>query len=96
METKSDQELTPLDQYIAALDRAAQYAARLAETLRGVRTEEALLQEDLLQRWVELTGQLDRERVTILKGQEQYQQWALRRFREKQERATYKLPAFQR
>ena len=88
--------LTPLDNYIAALDRSAKYATALAFTLRGVRTEEALLQRDLLDTWVELTGKLDKERTVILRGQEQYQRWAIKRFKEKQERATYKLPSFQR
>ena len=93
---EQEERLTPLDNYIAALDRAAKYATALASTLRGVRTEEALLQRDLLDTWVELTGKLDQERTVILRGQEQYQRWAIKRFKEKQERATYKLPLFQR
>ena len=91
-----EERLTPLDKYIAALDRAARYATALAFTLRGVRTEEALLQKDLLDKWVELTGKLDQERVVILRGQQQYQRWAIRRYAEKRERATYKLPPYQR
>jgi hypothetical protein len=43
-----------------------------------------------------LTGKLDRERVVILRGQEQCQRWALERYEEKQERATYRLPSYQR
>ena len=93
---EQEEQLTPLDNYIAALDRSARYATALALTLRGVRTEEALLQRDLLDRWVELTGKLDEERGLILRGQEQYQRWAIKRYKEKQERATYKLPPFQR
>ena len=93
---EQEERLTPLDSYIAALDRAARYATALAFTLRGVRTEEALLQKDLLEQWVKLTGKLDEERVTILRGQEQYQRWAIKRYKEKQERATYRLPSFQR
>ncbi len=93
---EQEERLTPLDNYIAALDRAAKYATALAFTLRGVQTEEALLQKDLLDKWVELTGKLDKERAVILRGQEQYQRWAIKRFNEKQERATYKLPSFQR
>ncbi len=93
---EQEERLTPLDNYIASLDRAAKYATALAFTLRGVRTEEALLQRDLLDTWVELTGKLDKERTVILRGQEQYQRWAIKRFKEKQERATYKLPSFQR
>lgn len=88
--------LTPLDQYIAALDRAAGYASALADTLRGIRTEEALLRKELLDKWVELTDKLDQERATILRGQEQYQRWALRRYQEQQERAVYRLPSYQR
>jgi len=93
---EQEERLTPLDNYIASLDRVAQYATALAYTLRGVRTEEALLQRDLLDTWIDLTGKLDRERTVILRGQEQYQRWAIKRFKEKQERATYKLPSFQR
>ncbi|MCH7474744.1 MAG: hypothetical protein IH876_14055 [Gemmatimonadetes bacterium] len=93
---EQEERLTPLDNYIASLDRAAQYATALAYTLRGVRTEEALLQKDLLDTWIDLTGKLDKERTVILRGQEQYQRWAIKRFKEKQERATYKLPSFQR
>ena len=93
---EQEERLTPLDKYIGALDRAAMCATALASTLRGVRTEEALLQKDLLDKWVELTGKLDEERTVILRGQEQYQRWAIKRFKEKQERATYKLPIFQR
>jgi hypothetical protein len=91
-----DEQLTPLENYIAALDRAAEYCSSLASTLRGVRTEDALLQKGLLDKWVELTDKLDQERVTILRGQEQYQRWAIDRYKEKQERATYRLPTFQR
>lgn len=91
-----EERLTPLDNYIAALDRAARYATALAFALRGVRTEEALLQKDLLDKWVDLTGKLDQERVVILRGQQQYQRWAIRRYKEKRERATYKLPPYQR
>ncbi len=91
-----DDQRTPLESYIAALDRAAEYCSSLASTLRGVRTEEALLQKSLLDKWVELTDKLDEERVTISRGQEQYQRWALHRYKEKQERATYRLPTFQR
>ena len=95
-QTEHTQHLTPLENYCAALDRAAHHTATLAATLRGVRTEDALLQRDLLEKWVDLTNKLDEERVIILRGQEQYQQWAIKRFKEKQERATYKLPAYQR
>ena len=90
------EQLTPLETYCAALDRAAQHAARLSATLKDVRTEDALLQRDLLEKWVDLTNKLDQERVIILRGQEQYQRWAIKRFKEKQERATYKLPTYQR
>ncbi len=90
------EQLTPLENYCAALDRAANHCATLSATLRGVRTEDALLQPDLLERWVDLTNKLDQERVIILRGQEQYQRWAIKRFKEKQERATYKLPSYQR
>ncbi len=93
---EQEEQLTPLETYIAALDRAAGYCSTLASTLRGVRTEDALLQKSLLDKWVDLTGKLDRERVVILRGQEQYQRWAIKRYAEKQERATYKLPSFQR
>jgi hypothetical protein len=91
-----DDQRTPLEDYIAALDRAAEYCSSLASTLRGVKTEDALLQKSLLDKWVELTDKLDEERVTISRGQEQYQRWALQRYKEKQERATYRLPTFQR
>ncbi len=87
---------TPLETYIAALDRAADYCSTLASTLRGVRTEDTLLQKTLLDKWIDLTGKLDQERVIILRGQEQYQRWAIKRYKEKQEHATYKLPSFQR
>ncbi len=90
------EQLTPLENYCAALDRAAQHAATLSATLKDVRTEDALLQRDLLEKWVDLTNKLDQERVIILRGQEQYQRWAIKRFKEKQERATYKLPTYQR
>ncbi len=93
---EQEEQLTPLENYIAALDRAADYCSTLASTLRGVRTEDALLQKSLLEKWVDLTAKLDRERVTILRGQEQYQRWAIKRYKEKQERATYKLPSYQR
>ncbi len=93
---EQEDQLTPLDTYIAALDRAADSCSTLASTLRGVRTEDALLQKTLLDKWVDLTGKLDEERVVILRGQEQYQRWAIKRYKEKQERATYKLPSFQR
>ncbi len=93
---EQEEQLTPLETYIAALDRAADYASTLAPILRGVRTEDDLLQKTLLDQWVDLTGKLDEERVVILRGQEQYQRWAIKRYKEKQERATYKLPSFQR
>ncbi len=93
---EQEEQLTPLETYIAALDRAADYASTLASILRGVRTEDDLLQKTLLDQWVDLTGKLDEERVVILRGQEQYQRWAIKRYKEKQERATYKLPSFQR
>ncbi len=93
---EQEEQLTPLETYIAALDRAADYASTLASTLRGIRTEDDLLQKTLLDQWVDLTGKLDKERVVILRGQEQYQRWAIKRYKEKQERATYKLPPFQR
>jgi hypothetical protein len=90
------EQLTPLENYCASLDRAAQHCTTLSATLKDVRTEDALLQRDLLEKWVDLTHKLDQERVIILRGQEQYQRWAIKRFKEKQERATYKLPAYQR
>ena len=93
---EQEEQLTPLETYIAALDRAADYASTLASILRGVRTEDDLLQKTLLDQWVDLTGKLDEERVVILRGQEQYQRWAIKRYKEQQERATYKLPSFQR
>ena len=93
---EQEEQLTPLETYIAALDRAADYASTLASILRGVRTEDDLLQKTLLDQWVDLTGKLDEERVVILRGQEQYQRWAIKQYKEKQERATYKLPSFQR
>ncbi len=93
---EQEEQLTPLEDYIAALDRAADYCSTLASTLRAVRTEETLLQKDLLDTWVDLTGKLDRERVVILRGQEQCQRWALERYEKKQERATYRLPSYQR
>ncbi len=93
---EQEEQLTPLENYIAALDRAAKHCATLADTLRHVRTEEALLQKELLEQWVHLTAKLDEERVIILRGQEQYQKWAIRRYKEKQERATYALPSYQR
>ena len=93
---EQEEQPTPLENYIAALDRAANYCSTLASTLRAVRTEEALLQKNLLDLWVDLTDKLDRERVIILRGQEQYQRWALEHYRKKQERATYRLPSYQR
>ncbi len=93
---EEEEQLTPLENYIAALDRAADYCSTLASALRGIRTEDALLQKTLLDKWVDLTGKLDQERVIILRGQEQYQRWAIKRYKEQQERATYKLPSFQR
>ena len=93
---EQEEQLTPLENYIAALDRAADYCSTLASALRGIRTEDALLQKTLLDQWVDLTGKLDKERVIILRGQEQYQRWAIKRYKEKQERATYKLPSYQR
>ena len=89
---EQEERLNPLENYIASLDRSAKYATDLALTLRGVKNEDELLQKDLLDKWVELTEKLDKERVVILRGQEQYQ----RKFKEKQERATYRLPSFQR
>ncbi len=93
---EQEEQSTPLENYIAALDRAADYCSTLASTLRAVRTEEALLQKNLLDLWVDLTDKLDRERVIILRGQEQYQRWALEHYKKKQERATYRLPSYQR
>ena len=62
---EQEEQLTPLENYIAALDRAADYCSTLASTLRGVRTEDALLQKSLLEKWVDLTAKLDREPVSI-------------------------------
>jgi len=77
---EQEEQPTPLETYIAALDRAADYCSTLASTLRGVRTEDTLLQKALLDKWVDLTGKLDQEQVIIVRGQEQYQRWAIKRY----------------
>jgi hypothetical protein len=91
----SDQ-TTPMAEYVAALDRTANAARALAETLRGATTEETLLREEILARWKELSAKMTLDAELIRGAGERYRKWALARFVERQERATYRLPAYQR
>ncbi len=87
---------TPMAEYVAALDRTADAAGALAETLRGATTEETLLRDEILARWKELSAKMTSDAELIRGAGERYRKWALARFMERQERATYHLPPFQR
>lgn len=92
----ADLPVTPLDEYIAALDRTAAAARELADTLRGARTEESLLRAPVLSKWSELTERMSADADLISHGSERYQRWARARYRERIEQGAYRLPPYQR
>jgi hypothetical protein len=92
----NEQQTTPMADYVAALDRTADAARALADTLRGATTEDTLLKHDVLTRWKELSAEMSSDAQLIHEAGERYQKWATARFKERIERASYRLPSYQR